>query len=730
MALAFDPNLLNSEQRRAVEHPGGPILIFAGAGSGKTRVITARIARLIQEGVEPSRIIAVTFTNKAAREMRERIEGMVGTKAKPLWMGTFHSMSAKLLRIDGEAIGIERNFVIYDDSDQLTLIKDILRDLNLDEKAINPRSVLHGISQAKEKLMTPSMAEAEATGYFERTVAEVYMRYQKRLNRANALDFDDLIFCCVRLFNESTSVREKYQRRFLHVLVDEYQDVNFAQYSLAHAISEVHRNITIVGDDDQSIYRWRGADVQLMHRFSSDHPDATVITLSQNYRSTPNILAAAHDIVRHNRGRAAKQLWTNNPEGSPIVVQECGTDREEATWIVDLIESKVRRGRSYGDFAVLYRTNAQSRLLEEVFLTMKVPHVLVGALRFYERKEIKDMIAYLRIVANPADEVSIRRVINTPARGVGSTSIDKLADLGVRLGGSLWDGLFDQEAATILAKKSLSGVRKFTNLIEEARELIPEGKVTPILKLLYRQSGYFDELLNEHTEEAHSRMENVQELLNVTQEYDASAEQPSIQAFLEQAALASDIDQLNETGEAVTLMTLHSSKGLEFPVVFLVGMEEGIFPHSRSQGSDEELEEERRLCYVGMTRAMEELYLAHAVRRSTFGSPSFNRRSRFLDDLSTEGVEFLSNQPQTPLRSVRQERDGRYTVVEPASAPKPASWDPPFKIGNQVRHPRFGVGVVIACAPLQKGDAEVTVAFPGEVGVKKLVSSLAKLEAL
>lgn len=734
---------LNPPQREAVEHPGGPMLVFAGAGSGKTRVITCRIARLIAEGVHPARILAVTFTNKAAREMRERIEKMVGENAKSMWMGTFHSVCSKMLRIDGKAIGIDPNFIIYDDADQISLIREIFKAKQIDDKSIQPRAVLNEISSAKEKLQSPEAYAERATGFVEKIAGDVYKSYNALLKKANALDFDDLLFYTVRLLEQRVEVREKYQDRFLHVLVDEYQDVNYAQFHIVNLLAAKHRNVVVVGDDDQSIYAWRGADVSLILKFSSDYPDAKVIKLQQNYRSTKNILAVAHEVIKRNRSRADKQLWTDNDDGTQISLMQAGTEQDEAMMVAERILADTRLGRRpYSDFAVLYRTNAQSRVLEEAFLTLRIPHVLVGGQRFYERKEIKDMLSYLRLTLNPNDTVSLRRIINVPTRGIGNTTLQSLEAWAAQRGLPLMAALLDQETQATLAKKTTTSVRALLATLEEGRELAEKGPVTPVLKHLLNASGYLDALKEENSQDSLSRLENLQELLNVTAEYDATVEgEPSLSEFLESVSLVADIDTLEDGGSAVTLMTLHSAKGLEFPVVFLVGLEEGVFPHSRSLTSDYEIEEERRLCYVGMTRAKEELFLVHAHRRSLFGAPSFNRRSRFLDDIPGHMVQVsgtpaanyggYSGPRQTPLH-----RNGSYS----APAPPPPhmqeqrklrgpEWKPPFDVGARVRHVKFGIGVVVACNPL-KGDAEVTVAFPGVVGVKKLVQSLAKLEAV
>ncbi len=736
MTAPFDVVTLNPQQREAVEHSSGPLMIFAGAGSGKTRVITCRIARLIHEGIPPNRILSVTFTNKAAREMRERIDGMLGEgMARQMWLGTFHSTCAKLLRIEGAHIDLDPNFVIYDDGDQLSLVREILKQKNLDEKSIQPRAILSEISRAKEKLQTPEMYEREATGFFERIVASIYPTYNSLLKKSNALDFDDILMLAVKLLEQRPSVLERYQERFLHVLIDEYQDVNFSQYRLASLLAARHRNITIVGDDDQSIYAWRGADVSLMMRFSSDNPDAKVIMLVQNYRSTKKILDAAYSVIKHNRGRAEKRLWTDNSDGVDIALREAGTEQDEAMMVADMILKDVRTGRrKFSDFAVLYRTNAQSRVMEEAFLTMRVPHILVGGQRFYERKEIKDALAYLRLILNPNDQISMLRVINTPTRGLGPKTLEPLLDWANERGLSLVDALRDQENQHHMRPAVLKSVKTFLGMIEDGRTLMEQGPITPILKHLLAASGMQDELKAQRNDESIARLENLQELVNVTTQYDFSNDEPSLSAFLESVALIADVDSLQEGGEAVTLMTLHSSKGLEYPGVFLVGMEEGVFPHSRSLNNDKELEEERRLAYVGMTRAREELTLMHARRRSMYGQPNFNRRSRFIDDIpetlldSVTSTGFGGSAPTQA--AVRSDRSGQYSVTTPAERElKKPDWTPPFQVGQKVRHAKFGIGVVIACSPL-KTDAEVTVAFPGVVGVKKLVQSFAKLEAV
>lgn len=729
----LDLTSLNEHQRRAVEHSGGPLMIVAGAGSGKTRVIVYRIAKLLKQGVPPYRILAVTFTNKAAREMRERIEAIAPERSRDLWMGTFHSVCSRILRIDGLPVGVDRNFVIYDDADQIGTIRDIVKNLTLDERRFQPRAVLSAISRAKERLDGPDTYSKNASDVFEKDIAKIYRVYQARLAQANALDFDDLIVKTVRLLEQDAAVREKYQDRFLHVLVDEFQDVNYSQYRLAEILSAKHRNLTVVGDDDQSIYGWRGADVELMLRFGKDHHGSTFITLDQNYRSTSTILEAAHAVVRHIAGRNDKRLWTDNQSGMLVQIGEAGTENDEARLIVDTIQREVlARRRQYGDFAVLYRTNAQSRSLEEAMLTHQVPHVLLGGQRFYDRKEVKDLIAYLRLAWNPADDAALRRVVNVPPRGIGIGTLAKIETIAQESGLALFKVLTDLFSQLSLNKKSAASLKSFVRSIEDVQSLLFEDRpVATVIKSLLQSSGYIDHLRAERTDEAQSRLENLQELLNVAAQFDENAGGiGDVGAFLEMVALVSDVDSLMQAGDGVKLMTLHSAKGLEFPVVFLSGLEEGVFPHSRSRDSERELEEERRLCYVGMTRAQEQLFMTSARRRSHFGQSSFNARSRFIEDIPPHLTDRMPGSELSPRYQGRAEgtilrRDGESRCADPE--PVSARWQPPFGIGEQVNHRKFGTGIVVACAPMTD-DTEVTVAFPGTLGVKKLVQSVAKLE--
>ncbi|MDH7602007.1 MAG: DNA helicase PcrA [Armatimonadota bacterium] len=711
---------LNEEQRSAVLHTEGPVLVFAGAGSGKTRVLTYRIAYLIKEkGVRPYEILAVTFTNKAANEMKERIEQLLGQRANGLWAGTFHGTCARILRERGHEIAIDRNFTIFDDSDQLALVRECMEHLNLDQKRYPPRAILDLISRAKERLIEPHEFSNHFVGQNEAVARSVYPLYQNKLAENRALDFDDLIMQTVKLLKTSESAREHYQSRFRYILVDEYQDINYAQYVLVKLLGAKHRNIFCVGDDDQSIYRWRGADVGIILQFESDYPDATIYKLERNYRSTKKILEAANRVVSRNRSRAPKKLWTENPEGCDIELIEAGNEIDEAERIAYSIQQKVASGkREYRDIAVLYRINAQSRVLEDTFMRHGIPHRLIGAVRFYERKEVKDIIAYLRLAANPFESVSLRRVINVPHRGIGATSLAKLEEFASRKGISLYEALHRLHEAEDISKRARTAMEAFAAIIDHLHELSTQLPVNRLAEEVVAVTGYIDDLAQEHTAEAQSRAENVRELLTVTDQFVQSAENPSLAAFLEQVSLISDIDTYDPSGNAVTLMTLHSAKGLEFPVVYIAGMEEGILPHRRSATDSEELEEERRLCYVGMTRAKEELIFSHAYKRTLMGQTQLCEISRFLRDIPPE--LFAGALPDTRRAEDTQWKRDFVPRITPSTAT--------FKPATKVEHPHFGRGIVLNCTG--SGDDErVTVAFD-DYGVKVLAVSVAKLKKI
>jgi len=709
---------LNEQQQMAVRHTEGPVLVFAGAGSGKTRVLTYRIAHLIKDlGVKPWNILAVTFTNKAAREMRERIESLLGESSSGIWAGTFHGICARMLREHGDQIGVDRDFTIFDDADQVSLVRECMESLRLDQKKYPPRDMLSLISKAKESLVTPQNFGTKFVGHKENVAKEVYKLYAERLKSNHALDFDDLIMLAVLMLRSQAEVRQHYEEKFHYVHVDEYQDINYAQYLLVNTLAGQSQNVFCVGDDDQSIYRWRGADVNIILQFEQDYPNARVYKLEQNYRSTKKILEAAHHVVKRNRGRSDKKLWTNNDEGCEIEFIEAASETEEATQIARSIEDKmVRDGRPLSDFVVLYRMNAQSRVLEDVMVNRRIPYRIVGSLRFYQRKEVKDIIAYMRLALNPHETVSLRRVINVPLRGIGQTSLDKLDEYATSHNLELFTALQNVKAVETIAKRSRTAMELFGKLIEHLHELAHTLDVHSLTREILETTGYADELAEERTLEAQNRLENVRELLSVTQQYVSElGAEATLSAFLEHVALISDIDSYEDTN-AITLMTLHSAKGLEFPVVFLTGMEEGIFPHWRAIEDREEMEEERRLCYVGMTRARHELVFTRARQRNLMGQTKWSDISRFIKEIPEE----LLDKPIAARR--RPELDVSWrSDFKPRRSPSTAT----FRPGQKVHHSDFGDGLVINSSGTGE-EEQVTVAFDKE-GIKKLQVSLAGL---
>lgn len=710
---------LNEAQREAVSHPGGPLLVFAGAGSGKTRVLTHRVAWLIAGNkAQPYQILAVTFTNKAAREIKSRIEGLLGPEAaSEVWAGTFHSICARILRISGEKIGLDRNFVIVDDDDQISLIKECLRDLGINEKTFAPRAVLGAISHAKEQLLDPEAYLKKNTGRFEETVASVWRLYTRKLHDMRGVDFDDIILYAVRLLEERADVRDQYQRKFRHVLVDEYQDINFSQYRLVELLAEQHRNITVVGDDDQSIYSWRGADISIILNFERDFPDAKIVKLEQNYRSTQIILDASHEVVCSNENRADKKLWTSNGAGTLISLWEATDELHEAELVARFIEEEIAGGRQPSAFAVLYRTNAQSRPFEEVFMSHKLPYRIIGGVRFWSRKEIKDAIAYLRLIANDADNVSFRRIVNVPGRGVGATSVERLDNYAAVHETSLWRAATSGEVLAQIQPKAARSLQSFTGVIDLLRSRAKSLPVSDLLKATLEETGYVKMLEGERTMEAEGRLENLQELVSVATMFDTQAEDTSLEAFLAQVALVSDVDALDDEASAIVLMTLHAAKGLEFPVVIMAGMEEGVFPHARSLTGSREIEEERRLCYVGMTRAKEELHFTYAFRRMQYGASNRSSLSRFVKDIPSQ---FFVEAPKADPFSWN-------TSAVFAERTAVSNTGSQFREGDRVVHAKFGQGVVISSTGA--GDEEqVTVMFAGGVGLKKLLLAYAKLE--
>ncbi len=712
---------LNPAQREAVETIDGPLLIVAGPGSGKTRVITHRVAYLIKVcGINPHRIMAVTFTNKAAREMAERLEKLLGQTAGDLTLGTFHAICARILRQEGKAIGLDSRFVIYDEEDQLSLIKQSLQELDLDPKQYTPKAIQSAIKYAKSRLLTPSDYAQQTSNYFEGVVQRVYERYQQSLIRSHGVDFDDLLMRTVQLFDDHPKVLSKYQSRYLHILVDEFQDTNITQYMLVKQLAGKHRNVCVVGDPDQSIYSWRFADLRNILSFEKDYPDAKVAYLEQNYRSTKTILDVASSIISMNSRRKPKRLWTENEAGVPISLIETYNEDEEAQFVISEIARLAEQDLvSPGGCAVMYRVNAQSRALEEAFMRYGVPYKLVGGTRFYQRREIKDIIAYLRLIQNPSDSISLARIINVPGRGIGQRTLAELSGWAKNQDMPLYEALklvADKKGPSLTPRANYA-LKSFFDLIAELITRSQELSLTGLMDAILEQTGYKAYILNE--EDGEERWENIQELYTVARDYNELSPAEALAAFLEKASLYSDTDELNEKVEATTLITLHQAKGLEFPVVFIIGMEEGLLPHRRSMEDPDELEEERRLCYVGVTRARQRVYLLHTYHRNLFGNSAATIPSRFLEDIPPHLIAG---------KGFWQEKEEEFTPVTalfPKATSRPVS-NLILEIGDRVHHKIFGDGVVINCSP-NKDDQEITVAFEG-AGVKRLLLSLAPLE--
>jgi DNA helicase II / ATP-dependent DNA helicase PcrA len=688
---------LNPTQLDAVKHTEGPLLILAGAGSGKTRVLTHRIAYILGEGLAaPEEVLAITFTNKAAGEMKDRVALLVGPDSRKMWVSTFHAFCARVLRVHAEKLGYKREFTIYDGADQVRLVKRCIVELGKDPKRFNPRSFAAQISAAKNVLMTPEDYLRSTEGYIAENVAEVYDLYQTRLYENNAMDFDDLIMQTVALLEVFAEVRERYQRRFKYIHVDEYQDTNHAQYRLVNILAAAHRNLCVVGDDDQSVYSWRGADIRNILDFERDYPEAKVVKLEQNYRSTQTILDAANAVVTNNASRKSKELWTAGPEGERIRVFTAVDEYAEARFVISEIERLVDSGASPRDMAVFYRTNAQSRALEDVLVREGIPYQVVGGVRFYERAEIKDTMAYLTVISNPNDAGALERIINVPKRGLGSTSVARLQDHARRNGLSLYEALAEADAADLTgaAKKSCRAVRGlFEGWRVAAREISPAELVGAVLY----ESGYRAELEAENTVESESRLENLEELINAAKEYERFEPEPTLEGFLQEQALYSDQDTLNTEGGQVALMTLHNAKGLEFDHVFVVGMEEGTFPHARSL-DEQNLEEERRLCYVGITRAKRTLTLSYAKLRSNWGEREYQMPSRFLSEIPA--ALKAGTVPNGPTSQ------GGWGAALPRRGGFERVGTPAFRAGERVRHAKFGVGEVV-----EAGEGKVVVRF-------------------
>jgi DNA helicase II / ATP-dependent DNA helicase PcrA len=708
---------LNEPQREAVLHGEGPLLILAGAGSGKTRVLTHRIAHLVGSGAaRPGEILAITFTNKAAGEMRERVEALVGGRARAMWVMTFHSACARMLRSDAQKLGYTRGFTIYDEQDSLRLVKACIEELDVDPKRFAPRGIRRQISDAKNALLDAEAYRIKVSSFFEQTAANVYEVYERRLHAANAMDFDDLLFRCVNLFELFPEARDRYRRSFRHVLVDEYQDTNRAQYRWLQLLCEEHRNLAVVGDDDQSIYAFRGADIRNILEFERDFPDAHMVKLEQNYRSTETILDAANAVIANNRSRKAKSLWSELGRGDPVHVRELEDEHAEARFVVSEIERLVDEGGSRDEMAVFYRTNAQSRVLEDMLVRYGVSYQVIGGTRFYERAEIKDALAYLTLLVNPADTVAFGRIVNSPRRGIGDTSQGRILGYANTLGDPVWDVAAAPESVPGLAAPAVKAVGRFMSVMERLRERAEAGAgVGDLLQEMLEETGYADALRAERTIEAQGRLENLEELVGVGREYDSAADEGSVEEFLQQVALFSEQDSLKDEQGLLTLMTLHNAKGLEFGTVFIIGLEDGVFPHMRAIEAGD-LEEERRLCYVGITRAKRELYLTYARSRSLFGARDWNMRSRFVDEIPLELTDRDEEAPTGP--------DAAATWRGGAAAPEPAGDGASFALGEDVVHANFGDGVITGVEP----GGLVVVRFAADGSERKLMADYAPLK--
>ncbi len=728
---------LNPEQKEAVLHTEGPLLILAGAGSGKTRVLIHRVAWLMEQGVNPWNIMAITFTNKAAGEMRERVDKLVGMGSESVWVTTFHSTCVRILRRHIERLGFGTSFSIYDGDDQKTVMKEVCKRLQIDTKIIKERSLLAAISRAKDELIGPLEYELNAgNDYGQKRVAAVYKEYQAQLRRNNALDFDDLIVKTVELFENCPEILDYYQERFRYIMVDEYQDTNTAQFRLVRLLADKYRNLCVVGDDDQSIYKFRGANIRNILNFETVFPDAKVIKLEQNYRSTQNILHAANEVIGNNKGRKAKRLWTENEEGKPIGFRQFLSGFEEAEYVVGDIVQRVRRGEAdYRDHAVLYRTNAQSRLFEEKLIFAGVPYKLIGGVNFYARKEIKDLLAYLKTIDNGQDELAVRRIVNVPKRGIGVTTLNRVQDYAAAYGISYYDALLRAGEIPGIGRGA-SKILPFTVLIQTMRTKLEYCSLTELMEEVLEETGYRAELEAEDTEESRARLENIDEFINKIAAYEESQEHPTLSGFLEEVALVADIDSLEEESSYVVLMTLHSAKGLEFPYVYMAGMEDGIFPSYLTINADnptEELEEERRLCYVGITRAKKELTITAARQRMIRGETMYNPLSRFVREIPQE---YLGSRPkeerpaEPPKRMVYSQAQSNFRAkaFEPKQFTVTKADSLNYAEGDRVRHTKFGQGTVLEITEGGK-DYEVKVDFD-TAGIRRMFASFAKLEKI
>ncbi len=727
---------LNPMQEKAVLQTEGPVLILAGAGSGKTTVLVNRIAYIMAHtDVRPWNILAITFTNKAAREMKDRVGAILEQEAQDMWIGTFHSMCLRILRRYIDRIGYQKSFVIYDTDDIKTILKQIYKSMNMDEKNFPLRAVMAQISQAKDEMIDDkSFALSAENDYRKSMIAKIYSAYQKVLRDNNALDFDDIIMLTVKLLQENEDVKEKYAGQFCYILVDEYQDTNNAQYALISLLASTYRNLCVVGDDDQSIYKFRGANIRNILDFEQEFKDATVIKLEQNYRSTQTILNAANAVIRNNKKRKGKELWTDNAIGDKIIVKQVSNEHEEGQYVANEIQKLKEEGTNYSDIVILQRTNSQTRVMEEMLLRAAVPYRVLGGLRFYDRKEIRDVIAYLRVILNVNDSASLRRIINEPKRSIGLTTIQKIMEIAEREDLSLYEVIARAGEFPELLKAEAK-LHTFYQMIEELRAEANTMNMTDFVALVLEKTKYIEALEAQHSIEAETRIENIKEFSSVAQEYDARTEEPNLAEFLEGVALVADIDNYDEEEDSVALMTMHSAKGLEFPVVFLVGMEDGLFPSFRSLG-DEELEEERRLCYVAITRAKKKLFMTYANNRILFGSSTHNMPSRFLKEIPADLLEEKKMAPRPKKEDVKARRDKermeefnrfKHSIFKEAHAPvENASLN--YQAGNRVEHRKFGKGTILSVMPMGN-DMKLEINFDN-YGVKNLMAVHAKLTKL
>ncbi|CCQ95943.1 ATP-dependent DNA helicase [[Clostridium] ultunense Esp] len=723
---------LNDRQKEAVLHTEGPLLILAGAGSGKTRVLTHRIAYLVEEkGIFPGNILAITFTNKAANEMKERVDYLLDGNIDDIWMGTFHSVCVRILRRNIDKIGYDRSFSIYDRDDQITVVKECIKDLNLSKDMYKERSVLSVISSLKDKMTDPdTYINQNYSDYYSRNVGEIYALYEKKLKANNALDFDDLIIKTVELLKSNPDVLDYYQKKFKHIFVDEFQDTNKIQYKLVKLISERYRNICVVGDDDQSIYGWRGADISNILDFEKDFPNTKIIKLEQNYRSTQNILNVANHVIKNNSSRKEKKLWTDNEEGNQVVVESLLDSEEEAYFVANKVEKLINEGYKPSDFAILYRTNAQSRTFEEIFMRKSIPYKIVGGLRFYDRKEIKDIIAYLKLIQNPVDDISLKRIINVPKRGIGNATLGKIEEYANETGESIYSTLLKVEKVSNLSTRAKNNLKSFVDMINKFMAMSEVMGLKEFLEEVVYGIGYIKELEEEASIESQTRLDNIKEFISVAIDFEVRYPEGSLEDFLATISLLSDVDKTEDIDNSVTLLTVHSAKGLEFPVVFMVGMEEGLFPISRALDDETELEEERRLCYVAITRAEKLLFITHVKLRTIYGNTNYSLPSRFINEIP-EGYTISSTDNGRGKKSDHKKQLVKvhdYTKGIDRTIYQPTNNNTDVDLGDKVSHKKWGVGTIVQIKERDE-DKEIVIAFD-KVGLKRLLLSIAPIEIL